>query len=254
MRYIRYTSYIKKILIYGIIISLLLLFIFLGKDKISGVFAGYGDHYFNGGAYDLKKAAHYYRVATFFDSDAPMLRYQLARVYFVDGKRGDALREADAAVALAPDFGRAYYMRGLINGFSNKLDEAEADFKKILELGEIEPDMGQLEQGGWAVYNDLSWIQFQKGNYADVEETARQGLDVYPQNPWLLNSLGLGLLNLEKKTKAKTIFENALKEAQKLTVEDVRRAYPGNNPAEMEKKRQAIIDQIRFNLTLTSPL
>ena len=32
--------------------------------------------------------------------------------------------------------------------------------------------------------------------------------------------------------------------------EDVRRAYPGNDPAGAENKRQAIITQIRFNETL----
>ena len=217
------------------------------QEKFYDMSVRRGNYYFNGGAYDLKKAARYYRAAAFFDTEETFARYQLSRIYFVNGKLQDALREADAAVALAPDFGRAYYMRGLINGFSNKLDEAEADFKKILELGE-------LEQGVWAVYNDLSWIQFQKGNYANVEETARQGLELYPQNPWLLNSLGLALFNMDKKKEAKAIFKEAFQKAQELTVEDVRRAYPGNNPSETEKKRQAIIDQIRFNLTLVLPL
>lgn len=209
-----------------------------------------GNYYFGGGTYNTVKAAQYYKWATYLDRDMPHAHYQLSRIYFVEGKNNDALREVNATIALAPDFGRAYYMRGLIYGYTKKLDEAETDFKKILELGELEPGAGKLGQGGWAVYNDLAWIQFQKGSYADVEVSARQGLEKYPDNPWLLNSLGLALLNLEKKEEARATFEQALQKAEELTVEDVRRAYPGNDPLGAEDKRQAIIGQIKFNKAL----
>ena len=231
-----------------ILTGLLLAVIF--REQLAAHVQVLGDYYFNGGAYNPKKAARYYQGALFLDADLVHAHYQLSRIYFVEEKLDDALREVNAAISLAPDFGRAYYMRGLIQGYTNKLDEAEADFKKILELGELEPGAGKLDQGGWAVYNDLSWIQFQKGNYADVEVSARQGLEKYPDNPWLLNSLGLALLNLEKKEEAKAVFGQALQKAEGLTIEDVRRAYPGNDPADVENKRQAILTQIRFNAGL----
>ena len=140
-------------------------------------------------------------------------------------------------------------MRGLIQGFRKNLDAAEADFKKIFEVGldELAPS---FDAGGWAVYNDLSWVQFQKGEYGEMEKTAREGLRKYPHNPWLLNSLGLGLMNLKKNKEAKATFEDALRRAEMLSAEDVRRAYPGNDPAGWEDKRRAIIRQIRFNQTL----
>lgn len=217
---------------------------------VSRYSASRGDYYFNGGAYDLKKAARSYTFALWLDARASRAHYQLGRIYFVEGKRDDALREINAELALRPNFGRAYYMRGLIEGFQKNLDAAEADFKKILELGELDEHARKLDTTGWAVYNDLSWIQFQKGEYADVASTARAGLEKYPNNPWLLNSLGLGLMNLKKTKEAKAVFGEALAQAQKLTTEDARRAYPGNDPTGAEDKRQQIIQQIRFNQAL----
>jgi len=206
--------------------------------------AGY---YFNGGAYDLKKAERWYRTALWLNPSMPAAHYQLSRIYFVEGRTEEALREVNKELKMRPLFGRAYYMRGLIEGFSKNLDAAEADFKKILELGKLSEYAESLDQSGWAVYNDLSWVQFQKGEYGDVEKTAREGLEKYPHNPWLLNSWGLGLMNLKKTKEAAAAFDLALKATQKLTVEDTRRAYPGNDPREAEDKRQQIIQQIRFN-------
>lgn len=206
-----------------------------------------GGYYFNDGAYDLQKAERWYRAAIWLDPSMPLAHYQLSRIYLVEGRTEEALREVNKELNIRPLFGRAYYMRGLIDGFSKNLDAAEADFKKILELGKLDEYAGALDATGWAVYNDLSWVQFQKGEYRDVEKTARAGLEKYPHNPWLLNSLGLGLMNLKKTKEAASAFDSALQSAQKLTVEDARRAYPGNDPAGAEDKRQQIIQQIRFN-------
>ncbi len=209
-----------------------------------------GRYYFNGGAYDLKKAERWYRAVLWFSSSMPLAHYQLSRIYFVEGRMEEALREVNKELKLRPMFGRAYYMRGLIDGYAKNLDAAEADFKKILELGKLDEYAESLDATGWAVYNDLSWVQFQRGEYGAVEKTARKGLEEYPHNPWLLNSLGLGLMNLKKTKEAKTIFDEALIQAEKLTAENVQRAYPGNDPQGAKEKRQTIIQQIRFNQAL----
>lgn len=222
------------------------------KQQAVNVAMRNGHYYFNGGAYDLKKAERWYRAALWLSPSMPAAHYQLSRIYFVEGRSEDALYEVNKELELRPAFGRAYYMRGLIQGYAKNLDAAETDFKKIRELGKLDEYAESLDRSGWAVYNDLSWIQFQKGEYGEVEKTAREGLAKYPLNPWLLNSLGLGLMNLKKNKEAKAVFDSALEAAQKLTAEDARRAYPGNDPQEAENKRQQIIRQVQFNRTLIS--
>lgn len=209
----------------------------------AGILVNRGNYYFNGGAYDLGKAASAYEWALMMNDKSSLVHYHLARVYFVQGKLEAALREINEELALQPDFGKAYYVRGLVYGFMKRPDEAIRDFKKIIELG-------QLSETSWAVYNDLAWVEFQKGDFAAVEKTAKEGLARYPDNPWLLNSLGLAELNLEKKKNAQVTLENALNLAKKLTEEDVRRAYPGNDFTEAAEKRASIITRIQFNLGL----
>lgn len=203
-----------------------------------------GNYYFNGGAYDIEKARKAFKEAKLINPKLPLVSYQLGRIDFVDGKFELALKEINEEIALNPNFGRAYYMLGLINGFSKKLDNAEADFKKVMELD-------GKDKVSWAVYNDLSWIQFQKGDYKSVELTAREGLTYHPDNPWLLNSLGLALHNLKRDKEAKKVLGQALNLANALSVEDVRKAYPGNDASQTVTKRDTIIKSIQFNLNLT---
>lgn len=204
-----------------------------------------GAYYFNGGAYDLKKAKRYYRWALRLNTAVPLAHYKLADILMIEGRFDEALKEINKEIAEHPDFGKAYYVRGLIHGFSGTLDEGERDFKKIIELGQADSPTA------WAVYNDLAWIQFLAGRYEDVAKTAGVGLSRFPDNPWLLNSLGLALINLEKKKEAEVTLKKALALAEKLTVEDVIRAYPGNDPANASEKRFSIITMIKFNLALT---
>lgn len=245
----------KKLLIIGAgIIVVAATFIFF-KEPLSRYLTGFlverGNYYFNGGAYNIAKAARFYKGALVIDSEHTIARYQLSRIYFVDGEYEKALKEINAVIEKAPAFGHAYYMRGLINGFTNNLDQGEKDFKKIFELAKLNPETTiPSKTNGWAVYNDLAWIQFQKGNYADVETSARAGLEEYPENPWLLNSLGLALTNLEGKEEARVFFLQAAEHAEKLTSEDIIRAYPGNNPQEAANRRLSMINTIALNLTL----
>lgn len=233
-----------------IIFSLLIALLFLGIVYAGGfnkTIAAYamrqGDYYFNGGAYDLTKAQSYYEWAIRFDPEIPLAHYRLADVYFIQRKEESALKHINVEIARNPEFGRAYYVRGLIYGFNGKLDEAEQDFKTLLSLR-------PAEDTAWAIYNDLAWIQFQKGNFADVEKTAREGLTRFPSNPWLLNSLGLALLNSQKKEEAQIVFGEAVMHIEKLTLEDVRKAYPGNDPATAGQRREKMINTIKYNSTL----
>jgi len=68
------------------------------------------------------------------------------------------------------------------------------------------------------------------------------------ENPWLWNSLGVAELNLKKYPSAADSFKKAKELAEKLTINDWARAYPGNNPASAEEGLSAFIAAIEENL------
>ena len=216
---------------------------FLLRKPAANFFLSRGNYYFNGGAYDLPWAIRYYRLVLIFDKKTPNARYRLSDALFVSGDADGALKEINQVILENPNFGKAYYIRGLVYGMTKRPDEAIRDFKKIIELG-------QLSETSWAVYNDLSWVEFQKGDYSSVEETTKEGLMRYPNNPWLLNSQGLALLNLGRKKEAESVLTEALARAEALTEEGVVHAYPGNDSRIATEKRTSIINTIRLNLVL----
>jgi len=114
------------------------------------------------------------------------------------------------------------------------------DFKKFLEWDPI----------NWAIYNDLAWVYFSQGNYAKVVDMAKQGLELFPDNPWLLNMHGVGLMNLGMKEEAHDQFTKALKKASLLTVDDWHTAYPGNHPDVAEKGLSEMRKSIKENINL----
>lgn len=179
-----------------------------------------GNYYFGEGAYDTEKAERYFREALALDPALHGPHYQLARIYFVRGDFRDAETEIQKELALHPLFGRSHYVRGLIYGYTGRLPEAEAEFEAFLEW----------DPWSWAGYNDLAWVYFQEGKYAEAREAARTGLTLSPGNPWLLNALGVALLNLEEREEARTVFARALTVIESMDESDWGIAYPGNDP------------------------
>lgn len=200
-----------------------------------------GNYYFSSQEYDLEKAQSQYEWALKIYPQAQGPHYQLSRIYFLKGDFSRATEEINIEIKNFPNFKRSYYVRGLINGYAKNFPEAISDFKEFLKWD------GQ----SWAAHNDLAWIYFQTGDYKNAEKISREGLRWSPDNPWLLNSLGTALLNLDKKQEAKAAFELALSEAQKLTVSDWQKAYPGNNPAISAEALKRMIDTIKSNTELT---
>lgn len=204
------------------------------------LFFDIGNYYFGGGAYDTEKAETYFRKALELDPTLAGPHYQLARIYFVRGDFYPAEIEIHKELELYPDFGRSYYVRGLIYGYSGRLPEAEADFEAFLEW---KPE-------SWAGNNDLAWIYFQEGKYAEARDTARAGLKIAPDNPWLLNSLGVALLNLRDEKGAKEAFIKALAVIGSMSEKDWGNAYPGNNPSIYGDGLDAMKASIERNLAL----
>lgn len=199
-----------------------------------------GNYYFGGGAYDLGKAEYYLRQSLAIDPRIAGAHYQIARIHFIRGEFSSALDEINKELELYPDFKRSYYVRGLIYGYNRQFKEAEADFKEFLTW---KPE-------SWAGNNDLAWIYFQEGKYAEARDAVRAGLKTAPDNPWLLNSLGVALLNIGDKAGAKEAFIRALAVLGSLSEADWGAAYPGNDPGVYAKGLSQMRASLEANLKL----
>jgi len=208
----------------------------LAKQAISS-----GNYYFNGGAYDLEKAEFWTRAALFLDPKPTYnIHYQLARIYFSKNEYPKALKEINTQLAANPSNQRAYYVRGLINGFLGNFNEAIRDFKKFVVWA---PE-------GWAGYNDLSWAYYEAGQFKEAKEIAQRGLEKFPENTWLLNGLGAAEQGLKNYSEAEIWFKKAREAVKDLTVEEWRKAYLGDNPAASQASLQKFKDEIKYNLSL----
>ncbi len=201
-----------------------------------------GNYFFGTGSYDTEKAMLYYGRALELDPDLPGVHYQRARIHFIENRLYDALQEINIEIEAFPENTRSYYVRGLIHGYSDRLKSAAQDFETFLASN---PE-------SWAAYNDLAWIQFQRGEYAAAVETAQKGLLRMPGNPWLLNSLGVAQLNLGHKEEARDAFTTALRVVETMTQEDWGVAYPGNDPAIYAEGLEKMELSLKQNLLLTN--
>lgn len=207
-----------------------------------------GEHYFNGGTngrqtgvYDLKRAKYWYLRADALDPHHPLLNWQLARIYFLENNLIAAEHRASLAIADAPNDPRAYYVRGLIRGFAGDIDGAIEDYKRDLAL----------RPNSWATWNDLAWLYFTKGDYAETARVARDGLKhTPPENPWLNNALGVALYNLGDIDGARAALLVAKKSAWEMLPESWGRAYPGNDPREYARGLASFRAAIDKNIAL----
>ena len=203
-----------------------------------------GNYYFNGpggGMYDRARAKKYLELAIARNPNVPLAWHQLARIDFLSRKYADARAKIDRQIALHGDaLPNSYYVRGLIDGASYKLEDAETDFKNALEKG---------DKTHWAIHNDLAWIYFLRGDFKNAEKIAHQGLSYNEGNPWLLNALGLALLNQGKKEalEALTAAEDGM---NRLTEADWRTANPGNDPNDAVKDLADMRRIVAYNKAL----
>ncbi len=217
--------------------ALVILLPFFFRPAIAAGFFSLGEHYFEGYNYNLTLAEFFYRAAHVADSDLLGPQYQLARIEFLRGNFEAAQDYINGELRDHPDYARSYYVRGLIHGYAKRFDAAARDFQKFVEKN----------PQSWAGHNDLAWIYFEAGDYANAFAAARRGLAVNPHNPWLLNSAGIALLNAGDRIQARSYLVEAVVEAEHLTPEDWRRAYPGNDPRAAQGALREMVAQIRNN-------
>ncbi|MBI2048206.1 MAG: hypothetical protein HYT27_03625 [Parcubacteria group bacterium] len=241
----------KKILVLIVAIFVIVM-VFAARTKIGVIIPSNnadtlvqkGNYYFNvGGAgkYDLDKAETYFNKALTTDQNVSDAWHQLARIDFLRGDFDGALEKINTQIELHGDsLMSSYYIRGLIYGYTKEYEKAEKDFLKFFEW----------DRNNWAVYNDLAWVYFQKGEYEKTRVVAEGGLAHFPNNPWLLNMAGLSHMNLGNAQKAKIYFQKSFFWAETLTETQWHKAYPGNDPRVANAGIGEMKNAIKFNIEL----
>ncbi|UUX97020.1 type IV pilus biogenesis/stability protein PilW [Aquabacterium sp. J223] len=93
-------------------------------------------------------------------------RYELAAAYLGRGQTETALEEIRAALAAKPDLWEAWNLRALAMASLGQVPEAEASFRRALQLKPNDPD----------VLHNHGWFLCQSQRYAEAEQQFAQAL------------------------------------------------------------------------------
>lgn len=181
-----------------------------------------GNGFFGGDLpYSITLADLSYRAALALDPEVPDAWHQRARIAFLRGDFERAHEMINKQIALHGDsFMASYYIRGLINGFDKRYEEAEKDFSRFIAW----------DPHNWAANNDLAWIYFSQGKFSEAEAQATLGLAANDGNPWLHMMRGMARFNMGERDEALADLLRAKEGAAGVAEDDWRRAYPGNDP------------------------
>jgi len=127
------------------------------------------------------------------------LAYDRAFQLLSDGKLIEALAEIDAALVQYPTTPSLHNLRGLVTGQLGRQNEAEASFRKVIELSP-RAAMG---------YNNLGTLLLELKRQGEAEEYFREALKREPQNLTALRGLGVTLAASQKYQKAVVYLERA---------------------------------------------
>lgn len=214
-----------------------------------------GQYYFNsdaeeGGVYDIVKAQeHYEEEIANNPKGNKVVWYQSGRIDFINGNFDRALEKFATQVEyFGEEVPNVYYMIGLTYGYKARQTndpqdwkQAEDNFVKAVEL---------FNKAPWP-YVDLAWIYFSQGKFQEMKPVLEKGLAVDSNNPWLLNMYGLALFNTGDTDLAREYFIFAQEMAEKLTVVDWGKSYPGNNPEIWGRGLSEFKEMIAKNKELT---
>jgi tetratricopeptide (TPR) repeat protein len=164
----------------------------------------------------------------------------LARAYMRSDVADEALRQAQAAVTMDPSNSMAHYQLGAINQrLLNKIDVAEQEFKKALELNSLNvramvamavlsQDQGRpveeaiqylqkalgAQSDDWQAHLELGRVLFNaKNNAKEAEGELRKAAELYPDGALIHCELGHVLLSEGKQhyEEAELEFKKAMK-------------------------------------------
>lgn len=183
----------------------------------------YGEKHFDASdssQYDLDRAEYFFARAA-SDPSLPYLNHELARISFLKGDFNKALAQINLQISLhGTSTPNSYYVRGLIEGYMGRYDDAVRDYKIYV----------QSDPTNWAATNDLAWVLLKDDRPQEALQAIDTILPLWPENPWLLNNRATALFELGRLEEAKDVAEAAVGAVTHVIEQDWLRAYPGNDP------------------------
>ncbi len=193
----------------------------------------------NAAEYDIGLAEYYFQYAAAKDPSIPYVYHELARISFLQGNLTAALAQIDTQISMHGDSEpKAYYVRGLIEGYMGDYTNSATDYAHFLEF----------EPNNWAAKNDEAWVLLKAGEYQQALRVVDSGLSYVPSNAWLLNSKATALFELGDYQEALMVAQNASTAVSYLTPEDWSVAYPGNDPAIADQGLAAFKQAVANNM------
>jgi tetratricopeptide (TPR) repeat protein len=185
-----------------------------------------GEAFFGGvpPLYNTTLAQFFYTQSLRFDTKdgkpEPYIYYQLARIDFIKGNFDTSLDKLQTELKIFPDHTHTYYMLGLVYGYTGRERAGIDAFSKYIEY----------DPGTWAGRNDMAWLLFRIGDIPNALNTMSDAYQLYPDNPWVLNSYGVLLMNVGLLSEAHNVLTHGNIVVESLTPETWGAAYPGNDP------------------------
>jgi tetratricopeptide (TPR) repeat protein len=137
-----------------------------------------GDYYFRRN--DPQRAMKEYEMALEMDSLLTPVYSNLATVYSIAGKNQEALNTLNTLLILEPEYGRGYYLRGLLHHEVGNIELAIKDMEKAMVL----------DSNNFRVFYNLANLYMTNGYLAKAEKTIYKGLLLQPdseEGKYLLN-------------------------------------------------------------------
>ncbi|MDR3570907.1 MAG: hypothetical protein P4L81_01770 [Candidatus Pacebacteria bacterium] len=203
---------------------------------------GYGEEHFDDTkpeAYNIRLAEYFFSKAAKSDTAIPYLYHELARIAFLNADYQQALVDINLQISLHGDSEpKAYYVRGLIEGYMGLYDAAATDYAHFLTF----------EPHNWAAKNDEAWVLLKAKRYSEALDVTNSGLADVPANAWLLNSKATALFELGEYKQALDAAQKAYTSVENLTPQEWSIAYPGNDPAiaseGLDVFRKSVVDNM----------
>jgi tetratricopeptide (TPR) repeat protein len=201
----------------------------------------YGIRHFDAHAassYDVARAERMFKRALELDPSFPMVRHELARIAFLKSDFERALGLINKELDTNPDPSpSSYYVRALIKGFSKDYAGAAADYEKFFKIA----------PANWGAINDYAWVLMKAGLSDGALAALEWGLEEWPENPWLLNSMATALYEEGRYEEAREVASRAERAVETLTKSDWLDAYPGNDPLVADDGLQTFREAVAAN-------
>lgn len=193
--------------------------------------------------YDIDEAQKYLEEAYKMNPRLRAVNHELGRIAFLRGEFDTALSYLDAEIEMYGEtMPRAFYVRGLIQGFRGEYDAAALDYLVYLKY---DPE-------SWAAINDYSWVLLKSRHQQQAAEVLEKGLEYSPNNPWLLNNASIAYYELGNYQKSQEMAMFAQHYAESLTADSWLTAYPGNDPKVAQEGIVALRQSIADNMHMAA--